>query len=125
MYEHIVECAKNVATIYGLDFIIPSGAVIQSLRGVSDSFWGEFKDEFKGSTYGDFCIDSDGQHLTPYGNFAVCGAWVQSIIMACFHKSIKGSSPVNDHISGIYSDMAIQAVLAAVGDRFKTTELKE
>ena len=56
MFNAIVECSKKVVQQFGVDLIIPNGIIMQTLRSLDNSVWGENKQSIKGddiSTYVD------------------------------------------------------------------------
>lgn len=128
MFEGIVECAKNVCINYGIDLIIPSGVIVQNLRGVPTSFWGEYLTKFRGeemwtsdTTKADFT--DDGLHPNDIAEYCTSAGFVMLIYAACYNKSIRGVDAVLGDINGNYAKVARQCVLKAVGDRFNVSEI--
>ena len=123
MFNAIVEVSKSIVTKFDVDLIIPSGVILQSIRGISNSFWGADKDTIKGAdTYSagnpqsDFTID--GYHPNPYAVYALCGGLVQLLINSCLGKTIRGCTATYQTAVGDYAKVARQAALKCIGSRY-------
>ncbi|MBM6657542.1 DUF4886 domain-containing protein [Bacteroides gallinaceum] len=128
MFKEIVQCAKNVCSYYGIDLIIPNGIVVQNLRNVPSSFWGDALNSIRGAeqwTSGTPVSDftDDGMHPNDIAEYCTSAAFVMLIYGACYNKTIRGINATLGNISGDYAKVARQCVLKAVGDRFNVSEI--
>lgn len=128
MFDKIVECSKKVALNYGIDLIIPNGVVMQNLRSVPNSFWGENLANIKGNNEwtssnpsADFC--EDGLHPNGFAEYCLGATFVQVLINSCFNKTIRNSNLIIGYALGNSAKVARQCVLKAVSNRFSLSEI--
>lgn len=128
MFDKIVECSKKVALNYGIDLIIPNGVVMQNLRSVPNSFWGENLASIKGNNEwtssnpsADFC--EDGLHPNGFAEYCLGATFVQVLINSCFNKTIRNSNLIIGYAWGNSAKVARQCVLKAVSNRFSLSEI--
>lgn len=124
MYKAICNCVETLTERYSLSPIIPGGTVIQNLRTVSDSYWGKDKNQLKGYVFGGFTKDTDGQHLTDFGDFMICGTWAHYIALQQ-GKTIEGTHPQWPGFTDDEIQMGIQAILKAFDDWKQPSEMDE
>ena len=128
MYEDIVDCSKKVSSYFDIDMIIPNGTVIQNLRSIPNTFWGDDLPIVKGNdTYtsddkiADFCLD--GLHPNTFADYCIASTFVQVIMASCYNKTIRGASATLSPATGDYAKIARQCVLRAIGDRFNVSAI--
>ena len=127
MITGIIGCSKNVAADSGLDLIIPNGIVMQNLRSIPNTFWGDDVLTIKGyDTYSastpnaDFT--DDGLHPNNFAEYCLCATFVQMLILACFNRTIRGSDVLGGFQES-YAKAGRQCVLRAIGDRFNVSDI--